>query len=137
MKNILISLIILYFRVGYSQDCLSDTVRYSHYSDLQELNTQSGEYEKFTKAKETSLQVTIISKKKVIKFVDRLNNYNKTFTILGCLMSKDVLSYECIDQDNERRCSLSFGATNTSYELTVSYLVAPIVYKVSRVKNTN
>lgn len=136
MKKILISIIILWIKLYSAQtNCLSDVIRYSYYSELSVFNPKSGEYEKFTKAKETALQVIISSEDKVIKFIDKLNNYDKTFTITGCLMSEEILTYECLD--NERKCSLIFSASDTSYNLIVKYEIAPIVYKVSRIKNIN
>lgn len=137
-KSILISIMILWFKVGSAQvDCLTDTVRYSYYTDMEILNPTSGKYEKFIKNKKTNLQVTIESKQKIIKFLDKSNNYNKKFIITGCLMSENFLTYLCVDQDNNRKCELQFSTSNTTFDLVVTYTVNPIVYKVSRIKNTN
>lgn len=136
MKKLL-SIMILYVNLGSAQNCIEDVTRLSTYNSMQVLNGKTGEFEKFNKTDKTALQVVIKTEDKIIHFTDKVNNYNKTFKILGCLMAENSLTYECIDLDNERKCSLVFSSTDNTYELTVIYTVNPIVYKVSRNKNTN
>lgn len=137
MNKFLITIMVLWFRIGVAQNCISDVPRISNYAYMEVLNSTTGHFEKYNKTNNTDLHVLIDTKIKSIHFVDPVNDYDKIFTITGCLMSDTTLTYECIDNDNKKNCQLIFSANDYTYDLVVRYETAPIVYRVSRNKNTN
>lgn len=137
MKKLLSILIIVLSQALLGQNCMYDVGRHANYEHIEVLNRTTGKYESFNKNKITDIVVKINSEKKVIHLEDEANHYDKSFSILGCLMAEESLTYECVDLDNNRRCQLIFSASTDLFELTITYQVSPVSYKVSRKKQTN
>lgn len=129
----LISIMILWFNIAYGQ-CEEDIPRFCTYNKMEVFNSTTQQYEKYNRTDYTNLEVIIKSEDKIIKFKDEVNNYNKTFTIKSCSINAASMTYNCIDLDNERPCTLLFTGTDTTFELIVKYEMAPVIYKVSTLK---